>query len=63
MPPGEELAIQVPAIALRMNMNIKYHVKLALKADAVVRLTLAVKSRVKVGHLEAFALSTQHSYI
>ena len=57
------MAIQVPAIALRMNMNIKYHVKLALKEDAVVRLTLAVKSRVKVGNLEAFALSTQHSYV
>ena len=63
MPPGEPLAIQVPAIDLRMNMKIDYHVKLALKADAVVRLVLAVKSRVKVGHLEAFALSTQHSYI
>ena len=57
------MAIQVPAIALRMNMNIKYRVKLALKEDAVVRLTLAVKSRVKGGHLEAFALSTQHSYV
>ena len=57
------MAIQVPAIALRMNMNINFHVKIALKADAVVRLVLAVKSRVKVGHLEAFALSTQHSYI
>ena len=57
------MAIQVPSIALRMNMNINYHVKLALKADAVVRFTLATKSRVKVGHLEAFALSTQPSYI
>ena len=57
------MAIQVPSIALRMNMSINYHVKLALKADAVARLALAMKSRVKVGHLEDFALSTQRSYI
>ena len=47
------MAIQTPATALRMNMNINYHVKAALKEDAVVRLTLKVKSRVNIGHLEA----------
>ena len=57
------MAIQVPPIALNVNMKINYHVKLALKADAVVRVILAVKSRVNVGHLEAFALSTQRSYV
>ena len=63
MPKGQPLAIQVPPIALNVNMKINYHVKLALKADAVVRVILAVKSRVNVGHLEAFALSTQRSYV
>ena len=47
------MAIQTPAVALRMNMNIDYHVKAALKQDAVVRLILEVKSRVNIGHLEA----------
>ena len=47
------MAIQTPAIALRMNMNIDYHVKAALKEDAVVRLTLQVKSRIHPGQLEA----------
>ena len=53
VPKGQPLAIQVPAIALRMNMNINYHVKAALKEDVVVRLNLKVKSRVNIGHLEA----------
>ena len=47
------MAIQTPATALRMNMNIDYHVKAALKEDAVVRLTLKAKSRINIGHLEA----------
>ena len=63
MPKGQPLAIQVPSITLSVNMEINYHVKLALKADAVVRVILAVKSRMNDGHLEAFALSTQRSYV
>ena len=57
------MAIQEPSITLSVNMEINYHVKLALKADAVVRVILAMKSRVNVGHLEAFVLSTQRSYV
>ena len=53
MPPGNPVAIQTPAVALRMNMNINYHVKAALKQDAVVRLALKMKSRVNPGQLEA----------
>ena len=53
MPPGNPVAIQTPAIALRMHLNINHHVKAALKEDAVVRLNLKVKSRINIGHLEA----------
>ena len=54
------MAIQVPAIALRMNMSINYHVKRALKTDAVVRLILSMKSPEQVGHLEALCFRDIH---
>ena len=47
------MAIQTPAVGLHTNMNIDYHVKAALKQDAVVRLALKMKSRVNPGQLEA----------
>ena len=47
------MAIQTPAVGLFTNMDIEYHVKAALKQDAVVRLALKMKSRVNPGQLEA----------